>query len=85
MIAYRGRHELKREVIAEMAKHRKADALVQGYGYWKDGKGCAVAAADAAVYAAYAGKQQWQRTEDKLIEILEANDAARTRRQDGTI
>ena len=42
MLAYHNDAKLRKSVINEMAMHRKADELVQGYGYWKDGKGCAV-------------------------------------------
>src|SRR3990167_431915 len=42
MLAYHNDPKIKKSVIDEMAKHRKADNLIQGYGYWKDGKGCAV-------------------------------------------
>ena len=42
LIAYHGREADKAEILATLARHRAADALVQGYGYWKDGKGCAV-------------------------------------------
>ena len=38
MLAYHNDAKIKKSVIAEMAAHRKADELVQGYGYWKDGK-----------------------------------------------
>ncbi len=40
--AYHNDPKIKKAVINEMAKHRKADNLLQGYGYWSDGKGCAV-------------------------------------------
>jgi hypothetical protein len=42
LLAYHSDRALKKSVVAEMAAHRKADSLVQGYGYWRDGKGCAV-------------------------------------------
>ena len=42
MLAYHNDAKIKKAVVAEMAAHQKADSLVQGYGYWKDGKGCAV-------------------------------------------
>ena len=42
MLAYHNDAKLKKSVINEMAMHRKADELVQGYGYWNGGKGCAV-------------------------------------------
>ena len=42
MLAYHNDPSIKAEILAELAAHRAADSLVQGYGYWKDGKGCAV-------------------------------------------
>ena len=42
MIAYHGSKELKAKCLDIMARHRKADTLVQNHGYWSDGKGCAV-------------------------------------------
>jgi hypothetical protein len=42
LIAYHGRESDKAAILAELARHREADRLVQGYGYWSDGKGCAV-------------------------------------------
>ena len=42
MQAYHNNDKLKQSVLAQMAAHREADTLIQGYGYWKDGKGCAV-------------------------------------------
>lgn len=42
LVAYHNDPKLKESVLAEMARHRNADSLVQGHGYWSDGKGCAV-------------------------------------------
>ena len=42
MLAYHNDPAIKDAILVELGKHRKADALMQGYGYWKDGKGCAV-------------------------------------------
>jgi len=41
LVAYHGNPALKASVLAEMAEHRAADALVKGV-YWEDGRGCAV-------------------------------------------
>ena len=43
MLAYHNAASIKSVILAELAMHRKADELVQGYGYWLDGKGCSVA------------------------------------------
>ena len=42
MLAYHNDPTIKSDILAQLAKHRAADELVQGYGYWQDGKGCAV-------------------------------------------
>jgi hypothetical protein len=42
LLAYHGNPKLKRMFLARVRAHVKADQLIQGYGYWKDGKGCAV-------------------------------------------
>jgi len=42
LIAYHNDISIKSGILAELEIHRKADALEQGYGYWNDGKGCAV-------------------------------------------
>jgi hypothetical protein len=42
LLAYHGDPEVKRQFLARVRAHVKADQLMQGYGYWKDGKGCAV-------------------------------------------
>ncbi|MBN8867536.1 MAG: hypothetical protein J0H98_08275 [Solirubrobacterales bacterium] len=39
---WHGDPALKEATVAEMVEHQNADRLVQGYGYWQDGKGCAV-------------------------------------------
>ena len=42
MTAYHGDAAIKAKYLARVRAHQAADELVQGYGYWKDGKGCAV-------------------------------------------
>lgn len=42
MIAFHGDDKIKAEYIARVRAHREADQLVQGYGYWQGGRGCAV-------------------------------------------
>ena len=42
LIAYHNDPSVKDAILAQLAAHREADELVQGYGYWDDGKGCAV-------------------------------------------
>lgn len=42
LIAYHGREADKTAILSQLKAHREADDLVQRYGYWEDGKGCAV-------------------------------------------
>ena len=42
LLAYNGKTSVKRKYLGRIRKHRELDQLVQGYGYWKDGRGCAV-------------------------------------------
>ena len=42
LIAYHNNPQVKSEILAQLALHRAANHLVQGYGYWNNGKGCAV-------------------------------------------
>lgn len=35
LVAYHNDENLKKSVLAQMAAHREADTLIQGYGYWK--------------------------------------------------
>ena len=42
MLAYHNDKNRKRKILEKLARHRSADRLVQGYGYWSHGKGCAV-------------------------------------------
>jgi hypothetical protein len=42
MITFHGKQEIKDALLAQIEKHRQADEIVQGYGYWRDGKGCAI-------------------------------------------
>lgn len=42
MIAFHGKKSIKTHYVNQIKAHVKADELVQGYGYWQDGKWCAV-------------------------------------------
>ena len=42
LLAFHGDPKIKQKYLDRVRKHREADQLVQGYGYWEDGKGCAV-------------------------------------------
>jgi hypothetical protein len=42
MLAFHSDPALKEEYLARVEAHRRADEIVQGYGYWIGGKGCGV-------------------------------------------
>ena len=42
LLAYHGDKRIKSTYLKRVRDHRKADQLVQGFGYWQDGRGCAV-------------------------------------------
>ena len=80
--AWHGDAKLKRATVAAMAAHRKADELVQGYGYWADGKGCAVGCLikgdDHSLYEPRFGiPEALARLEDTIFEKLSKADAQR--------
>jgi hypothetical protein len=80
MLAYHNDPELKKTVIAEIAAHREADSLIQGYGYWKDGKGCAVGCLiksdDHKMYEIRFGiPESLALLEDAIFEWLPTDDA----------
>jgi hypothetical protein len=42
MLAFHGDIKVKRHYLGRVRAHQRADELVQGFGYWQDGRGCAV-------------------------------------------
>jgi hypothetical protein len=42
MLSYHSDPNVKEKYLTRVRTHREADRLMQGYGYWLDGKGCAV-------------------------------------------
>jgi hypothetical protein len=42
MKTYQNKKSVKTKYLKRVSDHQKADNLMQGYGYWKDGKGCAL-------------------------------------------
>jgi hypothetical protein len=75
MIAYHGRQSIKDDVLAKLAAHRAADELIQDYGYWRDGKGCAVGCTiEGSSHAKYETEfgipQALARIEDSIFEAL---------------
>jgi hypothetical protein len=80
MIAYHNDQSVKDAILAQLAAHRKADALVQDYGYWKGGKGCAVGctlhSSDHAKYETRFGVPQMiAQIEDVVFEGLPVEKA----------
>ena len=42
LISFHGDPKIKAKYVDRVRAHQASDELIQGYGYWKDGKGCAV-------------------------------------------
>src|SRR5438128_7548101 len=42
LIAFHGDPAIKEKYVARVMTHRAAEEILQGYGYWKAGKGCAL-------------------------------------------
>ena len=42
LAAFHGKVSVKKKFLKRVREHQANDKLVQGYGYWSDGKGCAV-------------------------------------------
>jgi hypothetical protein len=75
LIAYHGDAAVKEEYVQRVRAHREAEQLVQGYGYWKGGKGCAVGCtihgSDHGKYETALGiPQKLARIEDGIFEGL---------------
>lgn len=75
MLSYHNDPAIKRQYLDRVASHRAADQLLQSYGYWKDGKGCAVGCTiHAESHAAYEVEigvpQMLARLEDTIFEHL---------------
>ena len=80
LIAYHGQQSVKDAILSVLAAHREADRLIQGYGYWRDGKGCAVGctigSGDHAAYETMFGvPQAIAHLEDKIFEGLPVSAA----------
>jgi hypothetical protein len=76
LVAFHGDPEIKREYLARVEAHRKADEIVSGV-YWERGKGCAVGCTihgnDHRAYERELGiPTVLARLEDRLFEVLYA-------------
>jgi hypothetical protein len=79
MIAFHGKTKIKKQYVARVLAHQKADEIVKGQ-YWKEGKGCAVGCtihgSDHAQYETELGiPRVIARLEDGIFEAL-PNDLA---------
>lgn len=80
-IAFHGKPAVKAKYLRRVQTHRLADQILQGYGYWKDGKGCAVGCTihgtNPAVYETELGiPLQLAGIEDRLFEGM-SNDRSK--------
>lgn len=83
MISYHGKEEVKAKYVRRMREHQEADRIVQRFGYWLGGKGCAVGCtleSDIRPHAQYPielGLPEWlAHLEDHLFENLPEEEAA---------
>jgi len=81
LVAFHGDPAIKEKYLARVMAHRAADEIVQGYGYWKNGKGCAVGCtihgSDHRAYETELGiPEALARVEDTIFEWLPAGEVA---------
>jgi hypothetical protein len=79
-VAFHGDLAIKETYLKRVREHAAADQLVQGYGYWKDGKGCAVGCTlHSGSHAAYETELGLPRAlahlEDRIFEGLPVEEA----------
>lgn len=82
MVAYHGDYKIKETYVLRMRWHLAADELLQRFGYWRNGKGCAVGctihASDPRRYETELGiPQNIARLEDGIFEGLSEEDYKR--------
>lgn len=82
MKSYHNNPAIKQKYIDRVKEHQRLDNLVQGYGYWENGKGCAVGCTlevDNYVHEQYPielGLPEWlAHLEDHLFENLPKEDS----------
>jgi hypothetical protein len=80
LLAYHNDQAIKDKYLARVTAHRAADELIQGFGYWHDGKGCAVGCtihgSDHMAYEAELGiPVAIARLEDSIFEALPGDSA----------
>ena len=81
-VSYHGDPAIKAKYVERVRQHQIADGLVQGFGYWRDGKGCAVGCTlelpegQHDRYEIELGLPEWlARLEDHLFETLPVDEA----------
>jgi hypothetical protein len=80
MKAYHGEQSIKDTYLNRVRSHREQEQLVQGFGYWKGGKGCAVGCTiHGSSHAAYETElgipRAIARIEDGIFEGLPVKEA----------
>jgi hypothetical protein len=80
LLAFHNDRAVQKKYLTRVSDHRKADEIVQGDGYWNDGKGCAVGctlhSANHAAYETELGIPMiLARLEDRIFEGLEKKRA----------
>ena len=82
LLAYHNDPAVKASYQERVRQHQAADQVVQGYGYWKDGQGCAVGctihSGELASYETELGiPRAIARLEDGIFENLPVQNARR--------
>jgi hypothetical protein len=82
LLAFHADPAVKEKYLTRVRAHRLADEIVQGYGYWQNGKGCAVGctlhSSNHGAYETEMGIPRiLARLEDRIFEGL-PNDEAKT-------
>ncbi len=76
LVSFHGQQAIKDKYLGRVRAHQAADALVQGYGYWKDGKGCTIHGSNHAAYETELGiPRALAKIEDGLFESLPVTEA----------
>ena len=80
LLAYHGDEAIRQGYLARVRQHRLADELVQGYGYWEDGKGggvgCTIHSGEHASYETEIGVPvRLAYLEDAIFEGLSPEEA----------
>jgi hypothetical protein len=72
MLAFKNDPAVKAKFLNRIKMHREADELVQDYGYWKDGKGCAIGCLAHRSTGAHAYLAKTWNVDERLLHLADA-------------